>query len=71
MKSGMALLLGIVGIYGVVSYSVLQRNREIGIRLALGAALGEVVGLFVRDALVISGIGAACGWQRRWCLHAL
>jgi ABC-type antimicrobial peptide transport system permease subunit len=57
----MAELLGLVGIYGVVSYSVSQRNREIGVRLALGAPPGEVVGLFVRNGLAVSGMGAACG----------
>jgi predicted permease len=61
VAAGMALLLGLVGIYGVVSYSVSQRNREIGVRLALGAPSGEVVGLFVRNGLTVSGIGAACG----------
>ncbi|HTS25203.1 MAG TPA: FtsX-like permease family protein [Bryobacteraceae bacterium] len=55
------LLLGLVGIYGVVAYWVSQRNREIGIRLALGAAVTEVTRLFVRYALAISGLGAACG----------
>jgi ABC-type antimicrobial peptide transport system permease subunit len=57
----MAELLGLVGIYGVVSYSVSQRNREIGVRLALGAPPGEVVGLFVHNGLAVSGMGAACG----------
>ena len=47
----MALLLGVVGIYGVISYSVAQRTREIGIRLALGAPLSEVTGMFVRHGL--------------------
>jgi predicted permease len=61
LAGGMALLLGMVGIYGVVSYSVSQRNREIGIRLAVGAPFGEVIGLFVRQALMVSGIGAICG----------
>jgi len=61
IAGGMALLLGLVGIYGVVSYSVSQRIREIGIRLALGAAVTEVTRLFVRYALAISGLGAACG----------
>jgi predicted permease len=61
IAAGMALLLGLVGIYGVVSYSVSQRTREIGIRLALGAPSGEVTRLFVRNGLTISGIGAACG----------
>ena len=61
IAGGMALLLGLVGIYGVISYAVSQRTREIGIRLALGAPLPDVTGLFVRHGLVLSGIGAACG----------
>ena len=50
-----------LGIYGVISYSVSQRSREIGIRLAFGAPLRAVIGLFLRQALVMSGIGAICG----------
>jgi predicted permease len=61
IAGGMALLLGVVGIYGVISYSVSQRTREIGIRLALGAPLQEVTGMFVRHGLVLSAIGTACG----------
>jgi ABC-type antimicrobial peptide transport system permease subunit len=61
IAGGMALLLGVIGIYGVISYSVSQRTREIGIRLALGAPLPEVTGMFVRHGLVLSAIGAACG----------
>jgi ABC-type antimicrobial peptide transport system permease subunit len=57
----MALLLGVIGIYGVISYSVSQRTREIGIRLALGAPLRDLTRMFVRYGLVLSGIGAACG----------
>jgi ABC-type antimicrobial peptide transport system permease subunit len=57
----MALLLGLIGIYGVVSYAISQRRREIGIRLALGAAPGEVRWMFVRHALVLVGIGVAIG----------
>ena len=61
IAGGMALLLGVIGIYGVISYSVSQRTREIGIRLALGAPLQDVTGMFVRHGLVLSGIGAAFG----------
>ncbi len=61
IAGAMALLLGVVGIYGVISYSVSQRTREIGIRLALGAPLAQVTGMFVRHGLVLSAIGAACG----------
>jgi predicted permease len=61
VAGGMALLLGIVGIYGVISYAVSQRTREIGIRMALGAQRGELTGLFVRQGLLLTAIGAACG----------
>ncbi len=61
IAGSMALLLGVVGIYGVISYSVSQRTREVGIRLALGAPLQDVTGLFVRYGLAMSGIGAICG----------
>ena len=56
-----ALLLGLIGIYGVVSYVVTQRRREIGIRLALGARYGEVLWMFVGHALLLAGIGVAIG----------
>ncbi len=61
VAGGMALLLGIVGIYGVISYSVLQRTREIGIRVALGAQRHTITAMFLRDGLWLTGIGAACG----------
>jgi len=57
----MALILGLVGIYGVVSYSVSQRRREIGIRLALGAPVTNVTTAFVRSGLILSAVGCACG----------
>jgi predicted permease len=57
----MALALGILGIYGVISYAVSQRTREIGIRMALGAKKSELVWMFVRSALVLTGIGTVVG----------
>ena len=57
----MALLLAAVGIYAVIAYTVAQRTREIGIRLALGAQEGRVKMLFVQHGLLWGGIGAAVG----------
>jgi len=57
----MALLLGLIGIYGVISYSVSQRTREIGIRMALGVDHADVRRMFVRHGLMLSGIGIAIG----------
>jgi ABC-type antimicrobial peptide transport system permease subunit len=61
VAGSMALLLGIVGLYGVIAYSVAQRTREIGIRLALGAEKREIIRMFLRQGLVLTGIGLACG----------
>ncbi len=57
----MALVLGLIGIYGVISYSVSQRKREIGIRMALGAREQQVSGMFVRHGLALAGIGVLFG----------
>ncbi|HEY3707124.1 MAG TPA: ABC transporter permease [Terracidiphilus sp.] len=61
VAGGMALLLGIVGIYGVISYAVSQRTREIGIRMALGAQREQLTAMFVRQGLLLAGIGVAAG----------
>jgi predicted permease len=61
IAGGMALLLGVVGIYGAISYSVSQRTREIGIRMALGAEKQVLTGMFVADGLRLTSIGVGFG----------
>jgi putative ABC transport system permease protein len=61
VAGSMALLLGVVGIYGVIAYSVSQRTREIGIRMALGAQQPTVTNMFVRHGLLLTSVGVACG----------
>src|SRR5262249_34475849 len=68
IAGAMALLLGVVGIYGVISYSVAQRTREIGIRIALGAPGDRVTAMFVRHGLLLSAIGAAVGLTAAFAL---
>lgn len=61
VAGSMALLLGVVGIYGVIAYSVSQRTREIGIRMALGAQQQKLTGMFVRQGLSLTSIGVGLG----------
>jgi predicted permease len=61
IAGAMALLLGIIGIYGVISYSVSQRTREIGIRMALGVEQRSLRRMFLRHAFMLSGIGVVIG----------
>jgi ABC-type antimicrobial peptide transport system permease subunit len=59
--AAIGLLLGIVGLYGVVSYAGSQRRREVGIRIALGAGRGSVTRLLLRQGLLIAAAGIAVG----------
>jgi putative ABC transport system permease protein len=58
----LALLLASIGIYGVLSYAVSQRTREIGVRIALGATAGEIMLSFGKRGLGLTLAGLAAGW---------
>jgi putative ABC transport system permease protein len=64
----LALLLAVVGIYGVMSYAVVQRTQEIGVRLALGASAGAVLRLIVGHGMALAGIGIAIGLGASWAV---
>jgi len=57
----LGLLLGVAGVYGVISHRAVQRTREIGIRLALGASANSVIGMVLQETLLISVAGIAAG----------
>ncbi|MGH9519085.1 MAG: FtsX-like permease family protein, partial [Terriglobales bacterium] len=61
LAGGMALALGLVGLYGVIAYDVERRRREVGIRMALGADRGSVLWMFVRQGLKLAVVGGAAG----------
>ena len=64
--AGLALLLASIGLYGVLSYAVAQRSREIGLRIALGATAGSVMRVVVVRGLVLTGIGLSIGLGLAW-----
>src|SRR5262245_29226572 len=66
--AGLALLLTAIGLYGVMSYSVIQRTQEIGIRLALGAQTGAVLRMLLRQGLRLTALGLALGLAAAYAL---
>ena len=68
---GIGLVLATVGLYGVMSYAVSRRTREIGIRMAMGAQPGTVERLVLRQGLVLTLIAVALGWPAAWMLSKL
>jgi putative ABC transport system permease protein len=69
--AGLAMALAAIGLYGVMSYSVSQRTHEIGIRVALGAQPKGVIGLIVREGMMLAGIGLGLGFVAAMTLPTL
>jgi ABC-type antimicrobial peptide transport system permease subunit len=57
----LAIVLAVVGLYGVISYMAARRTNEIGIRIALGADRGDILGMIMKDAAAMCGVGIVAG----------
>src|SRR5207244_7018641 len=62
----LATVLAVIGLYGVMAYTVARRTREIGVRMALGAVPGDVVWLVMREVLTLVGVGIVIGLAASW-----
>jgi len=69
--AGIALALAVIGVYGVVAYSVTQRTQEIGIRVALGARAGDVVQMVLQEAVLLAGLAVVLGLSGAFALTRL
>jgi predicted permease len=67
----LATLLAVIGLYGVMAYTVARRTREIGVRMALGAVQGDVIWLVMREVLVLVGLGMTIGLAAAWGLNRI
>jgi putative ABC transport system permease protein len=66
VSTAVALLLAVVGVYGIVSYSVAQRSGEIGIRMTLGATRGDIIRLVLREGAAVATVGGLAGIVGGW-----